>query len=486
MDAFDDEIDETQEQKSSDDQKKIRNDNMSNKQYVSLLMEPEDTTHTRMCHKGHTLLKKNKNLTNDKCIDCHAYNYGFNPNKQKTTQPEIISFLNKYDIRQIPFGPEKEKTKYFEIWKNKGYDKKWPLHFAGMTGNITKINNLCQMDNINVEQKRTDSNDETPLAYAAWYNQLDAVIELIKNGANPFPPPDRGNKTPFWYASHYKYIALIEFYERFYEFISGIKMNDATNMECLMCYQFDLKYNKNIMNNTMSNYVCCDKCAKLNVKRIKLKMEHNQIVQNYIRKILKTNPAVSIDTLCEMKDVKALYSLLKEIIASGYGEHYTLFLLDIDHFKQINSAITHEGANKKLILLSKILKSLESKTKQEWENLGIPIKRLWVFRQGGDEFSLVVNGYHMKECGIQQKLYLLLKNKINKISVENIRKQKYLTVSVGACLGYKIRDYEDMLKKADDAAETIKKKGRDGIRIWSQHHKGGKGKMFADFNDIKW
>ncbi len=96
---------------------------------------------------------------------------------------------------------------------------------------------------------------------------------------------------------------------------------------------------------------------------------------------MSISDAISTDTLCDMRDVKALHALLKEIVSSGFGGHYTVWLLDLDHFKQINSAITHEGANEKLILMSKILKRLESKTKNEWNNMGIQVDRIWCFRQ---------------------------------------------------------------------------------------------------------
>eukprot|EP01084_Bolivina_argentea_P047423 87385_1 len=131
--------------------------------------------------------------------------------------------------------------------------------------------------------------------------------------------------------------------------------------------------------------------------------------------------------------------------------------------------------------MANVLKSLESKTKNEWNNdLGIQIKRIWCFRQGGDEFCLVVEGYNMKEA-TQQKVYKILKKEISKIKIENMENKKYLTISVGVCLGHGITDYEYMMKKADTAAEIVKENGRDNIRIWSEYH----GEMYSDFNEIK-
>eukprot|EP01084_Bolivina_argentea_P286369 491229_1 len=139
--------------------------------------------------------------------------------------------------------------------------------------------------------------------------------------------------------------------------------------------------------------------------------------------------------------------------------------------------------------MANVLKSLESKTINEWKNdLGIQVRRLWCFRQGGDEFCLVVwcfrqggdefclvvNGKQFKE-GTQQKVYKILKKEISKIKIENMENKKYLTISAGVCLGYGIRDYEYIMRKADTAAEIVKENGRDNIRIWSQT----KGKMYS-------
>eukprot|EP01084_Bolivina_argentea_P017937 33454_1 len=100
------------------------------------------------------------------------------------------------------------------------------------------------MKDINMEQKRTDRGGKTPLYYASWDNQLPAVVELIKNGANPFPPPTKNNQTPYSIALYYKYKAVIRFYEAFTEFMIGIKINENMNIKCDICYQYNLCYNK--------------------------------------------------------------------------------------------------------------------------------------------------------------------------------------------------------------------------------------------------
>ena len=107
----------------------------------------------------------------------------------------IKSFLNNYDI-SIPFGPRNDQSFDFFEQQNKKWIKKWPLHYAAMTGNIEDITNLCLKNKINPNQMMTDWYDSEPLGWAASFCQLTAVIELIKYGADPFRPPNKANNTP--------------------------------------------------------------------------------------------------------------------------------------------------------------------------------------------------------------------------------------------------------------------------------------------------
>eukprot|EP01084_Bolivina_argentea_P078425 142299_1 len=109
--------------------------------------------------------------------------------------------------------------------------------------------------------------------------------------------------------------------------------------------------------------------------------------------------------------------------------------------------------------------------RKDWLQIGIQnVYRVCVFRQGGDEFSIIVHGYFGKEK-TQEKLYSLLKKQINEIMIENSDKMDHITVSVGVCDGYRINNDEEWLKKADEAAEIVKNNGRDGFRLYYKHTK---------------
>eukprot|EP01084_Bolivina_argentea_P316244 548118_1 len=102
-----------------------------------------------------------------------------------------------------------------------------------------KLTNYVNKNILILKKKRTDDDDKTPLGYACWYNQLASVITFIKNSANPFPPPDKSNRTPYEKAVFFKYKALINFYESFILFMTGKKSKYHNMLECRSCYHYD-------------------------------------------------------------------------------------------------------------------------------------------------------------------------------------------------------------------------------------------------------
>eukprot|EP01084_Bolivina_argentea_P289143 496431_1 len=155
----------------------------------------------------------------------------------------------------------------------------------------------------------------------------------------------------------------------------------------------------------MSNYVYCKNCTINNVQMIKMKQENNKIIEKGIINTLNENPSISTDTLCQMKDVKSLHTILKEIIVSGYSFAFSLWLIDIDNFKSINTELTHVIADTKIQALGQILKKLETVSRSTWKKSGYDgIFKIRSFRQGGDEFALVIH-CHAQKKGALQKLY---------------------------------------------------------------------------------
>eukprot|EP01084_Bolivina_argentea_P049070 90298_1 len=88
-----------------------------------------------------------------------------------------------------------------------------------MCGDTVKIKQLLQNKTVSVSQKMTEWVDFLPITIAVRYGQLNSVIELIKNSANPMPPPDKGNETPYGNAVYFKHKAIIEFYKQYIKYV---------------------------------------------------------------------------------------------------------------------------------------------------------------------------------------------------------------------------------------------------------------------------
>jgi len=66
----------------------------------------------------------------------------------------------------------------------------WPLHAAGMKGDVKEIERLVG-EGVDPNIKMTTKFNSEPLSWAASFGQLGAIIALIKAGADPFLPPNQ-------------------------------------------------------------------------------------------------------------------------------------------------------------------------------------------------------------------------------------------------------------------------------------------------------
>jgi diguanylate cyclase (GGDEF)-like protein len=137
--------------------------------------------------------------------------------------------------------------------------------------------------------------------------------------------------------------------------------------------------------------------------------------------------------------------------ARRHRHKVALFLIDLDHFKQINDSFGHAVGDTLLVATAKRL-------------LGSVRELDTVARMGGDEFVIVMPDFKRSEdverCG--QKIVYNAAQPVRAGEVEiNI------TVSAGACI---YPDYgltaEDLFKNADLAMYSVKQAGRNGLRIF--------------------
>ncbi len=161
----------------------------------------------------------------------------------------------------------------------------------------------------------------------------------------------------------------------------------------------------------------------------------------------------SHDALTGLCNRKALEHRIEEELhrATRYNHDFSVFLLDLDHFKSINDTYGHQSGDSTLQCLAKVLKDTIRNTD-------------YVARYGGEEFMVVLPETPLQEAkGLAERLC----NSIAEHSVP-IRgdKKLNLTVSIGiAVFPVHGQSWQDLLGAVDSAMYAAKDSGRNCVRV---------------------
>lgn len=131
---------------------------------------------------------------------------------------------------------------------------------------------------------------------------------------------------------------------------------------------------------------------------------------------------------------------------------HALFLIDIDNFKNVNDKLGH-------LLGDELIEIISSKLKKQFREDDI------VGRIGGDEFVVFLK--NISENDVRRKAQVL--QKIFHSTYLNDKNKYKVTGSIG--IAFYPRDgenYHELLKKADIAMYSAKKKGKDSYCIYSK------------------
>jgi diguanylate cyclase (GGDEF)-like protein len=138
-------------------------------------------------------------------------------------------------------------------------------------------------------------------------------------------------------------------------------------------------------------------------------------------------------------------------------EYLTVFMIDIDYFKQYNDKYGHVQGDTCLIQVAKIID-------ESFNRVGD-----FVARYGGEEFVAIVPNFEYEDAKLMADK--LRENIVNaKIIHEDSNVLKYLTVSIGMASMIPGSKYSKvfLVEEADSALYLAKKSGRNivkGIRI---------------------
>lgn len=130
-----------------------------------------------------------------------------------------------------------------------------------------------------------------------------------------------------------------------------------------------------------------------------------------------------------------------------YKTPFTLAMIDIDYFKNINDSYGHQFGDFVLKEISQIIQNTFRKTDV-------------VFRYGGEEITII-----MPETS-SKKALLPLEKLRDKISKHNFN-SKNVTISIGvADFNNDIKTSTDILKKADEMLYSAKENGRNQVKVF--------------------
>jgi diguanylate cyclase (GGDEF)-like protein len=179
----------------------------------------------------------------------------------------------------------------------------------------------------------------------------------------------------------------------------------------------------------------------------KLSGEHSELIKSNI--LLER--LVNMDSLTGIYNRRYLDEQLRIqwSIAKRQKQMLTIFMIDIDHFKQYNDGYGHQAGDDALRRVAKALSNSFLKSTD------------FVARYGGEEFTILTIGGDPSLIAAYADLV------VKKVSDLRIRHsgpdKKILTISLGfsSCWPDQEQDYSDIIKQADEALYEAKGGGRN-------------------------
>ena len=135
-----------------------------------------------------------------------------------------------------------------------------------------------------------------------------------------------------------------------------------------------------------------------------------------------------------------------ELALANRGHHFSLILLDIDHFKKINDSYGHDMGDKVLKHLVNTLRSRLRETDM-------------LFRIGGEEFAILLRDTKGEDAA---RLAELLRRNIEMLNESDFPS---FTISLGVTDYHDMDDQERMMKRADILLYEAKHAGRNRVMV---------------------
>lgn len=162
-----------------------------------------------------------------------------------------------------------------------------------------------------------------------------------------------------------------------------------------------------------------------------------------------------IDDLTSLYNRRYLYRLGKRLLnrSNSGANSFAAIMLDVDHFKQINDRHGHSSGDKVLVQIARACID-------ECRPSDI------VGRFGGEEFLVLLPNTHLSEAlTVAERIRLKIKGIQVEGNLSNAQ-SKRISASLGVCCsnyeGY--LDFDELIKRADEAMYRAKAAGRDRVQ----------------------
>jgi diguanylate cyclase (GGDEF)-like protein len=165
---------------------------------------------------------------------------------------------------------------------------------------------------------------------------------------------------------------------------------------------------------------------------------------------------VSTDSLTGVRSRRAFLRQAKLIFsrAGNDDERFSLLLMDLDHFKSVNDNHGHPVGDEALKAFARIC----CQTLRPDDLVG---------RTGGEEFGVVLRGVQRERA---VELAEKLRRNVSAVPLRIGSLELPLSVSIGVAVKHSDdNDFGYLLKRADDALYTAKKRGRDRVVLADPH-----------------
>lgn len=198
-----------------------------------------------------------------------------------------------------------------------------------------------------------------------------------------------------------------------------------------MEYETELRKTKSLVEQTLVDL------EKIN-REIQQKQETLEMINDELVKVSNT------DHLTGLTNRKYLHECLKDVILRFWenGDVFSLLIIDIDHFKQVNDCFGHPMGDRVLVKVADTLRACAP-------------EEAIVTRYGGEEFVVLL------PASLEEEAIALAERMKLAVAETEWEVIKSLTISIGVATFTNRDDHSTIIEKADQALYFSKKNGRN-------------------------